>query len=99
MARRALSAAEIPRNHAQISRSDDPRIEALEIRYRFDGRGLPQGGHGGLAKTVCVPDLRRWLQGSDHISLSGVVATRRALHRLRADGVSGRPRRGMVARA
>src|ERR1019366_6221 len=96
---RALSAAQIAGNHAQISRSNHPGVEALEIRYRFDGRSLPEGGHADLAKTVCVPDIRRSLQGTDDIGLSGVVATRRPLRRLRADGVSGRPWRGMVARA
>ena len=64
-ARRALSAAQIPRNHARISRSNDPGAEALEIRHRLDGRGLPAGGHAGLATAVCLPDLRRRLQGSD----------------------------------
>src|ERR1700738_1138739 len=98
-ARRALSASQISRNHAEISRSNDPGVEALEVRYRFYGRGLPEGGHAGLAKAVCLPDIRRRLQGSDDLSLSGIVATRRALHRLRADGVSGRRWRGMVARA
>ena len=97
--RSAISAAQVAGDHARISRSDDPGAEALEIRYRLDGRGLPQGGHAGLAAAVRLPDIRRRLQGHDHVGLSGAVATCRALHRLRADRVSGRPRRGMVARA
>src|SRR6266566_8899403 len=55
--RRALPTAQIPRNHARISRSNDPCIKALEIRYRFNGGSLPEGGHAGLAKTICVPDI------------------------------------------
>jgi hypothetical protein len=33
-------------------------LRALEIRYRFNGRGLPEGGYAGLAEAVCVPDVR-----------------------------------------
>src|SRR5438876_821325 len=37
--RRALPTAQIPRNHARISRSNDPCIEALETRHHFNRRG------------------------------------------------------------
>ena len=83
----------------RISRPDDPRAEALEIRHRLDGRGVPAGGDAGRAAALCLPDLRRRLQGSDDIGLSGAVAARRALHGLCADRVSGRGRRGLVAGA
>ena len=86
-------------NHARISRPDDPGAEALEIRHRLAGRGVPQGGHAGRAETVRLPDIRRRLQGSDHIGLSRAFETWRSLHGLRADGVSGWPGRGLVARA
>src|ERR1700736_6810828 len=38
-----ISATQITGNHTEISRSNDPGVEALEIRYRLDGRGVPQG--------------------------------------------------------
>src|SRR5712671_5061974 len=97
-ARDAVSAAQIAGNHAQISRSDDPGVEALEIRYPPNGRGLPAGGDVGLATTICVPDIRWRLQGFDHGSLSGVVATWCAVHHLCADRVPGRRWRSVVAR-
>src|SRR5260221_5705903 len=40
-----LSAAQIPGNHAQISRSNDPGAKSLEIRYRLAESGLRQGCH------------------------------------------------------
>ena len=98
-ARRPLSAASLARNHAGISRPHDPGVEALEVRYRLDGRGLPSRGHIADAEAVRVPDLRRRLQGYDRVGLSGAVAPRRAVHGLPADRVSGPPRRGLVAGA
>src|ERR1700694_2089356 len=95
----ALSAAETQGDHARVSRPNDPGFEALEIRHRLDGRGLPKGGHAGGAPTVCLPDLRWRLQGPDHIGLSGTLETCCAVRRLRADGVSGRPRRAVAASA
>ena len=51
------------------------------------------------ANAVCRADLRWRLQGCDDVGLSGAVAARRSLHRLPADRVSGRARRGLVAGA
>src|SRR6476661_6336564 len=84
----AVSAPEIPRDHAGISRPDDPGAETLEIRHRLDGRSLPKGGHDGQAAALRVPDLRRGLQGRRHLSLSRAVEAWRALHGLCADGFS-----------
>ncbi len=95
----SVPAAQSPRNHAGISRSHDPGAEALEVRHRLDGRGVPAGGHAAAAKPICLSDLRRRLQGCDDIGLSGAVPARRALHGLPADRVSGRGRRSLVARA
>src|SRR3979411_2524 len=39
----AVSAASGSRNHAAISRPDDPGAEALEIRSGFARRGVPAG--------------------------------------------------------
>ena len=40
---------QVARNHAAISRPHHPRAEALEIRHRFHGRGLPARGVAALA--------------------------------------------------
>ena len=68
----------------------DRTIRALK-RWNFDlvtmdevcrrAVTLPNG------QPVCLPDLRRRLQGCHHAGLSGAVEARRALHRL-----PGRPR-------
>jgi len=57
----------------------DRTIRALK-RWKFDIVSMDEvcsGGHIGLAAAVCLPDIRRRLQGPHGISLSGAVATRR----------------------
>lgn len=98
-ARRPLSAAARARDHADIPRPYHPGVEALEVRYRLDGRGVPSRGHGPHATAVRRPDLRRRRQGYHRVGLSGAVAARRAVHGLPADRISGPPRRGLVAGA
>src|ERR1700675_2739891 len=67
----AVSAASGRRNHAAISRPDDPGAEPLEIRSGWYRRGVPAGGHAAEATTVCLPDVRRRLQGCHYRGLYG----------------------------
>ena len=96
---RSFPAAQIGGNHPAISRPRHRRAEALEIRHRLAGRGLPAGGDAGFTAALCLPDLRRRLQGSDDVGLSGAVAAPGAFRRLCADRVSGRGRGSLVAGA